>query len=96
MVLDEHGEFFAAGDAGELVGSTQVIEDFIPIKKHGIAVASRFICMQPETHRYWARVFGYSASLPKRLRQNNFRSWKKLHMIGRNETRVHRRLAKVM
>ncbi|CAJ1423081.1 unnamed protein product [Effrenium voratum] len=52
VVLDEHGEFFAAGDAGELVGSTQVIEDFIPIKKHGIAVASRFICMQPETHRY--------------------------------------------
>lgn len=58
VLMNDHGRYYVSGEAGELIGSKQVIDDFfllVLVKQHAVTVGSRLICMQPETQRYQAR-----------------------------------------
>ena len=56
VVMNDSGRFYVSGEAGELIGSKQPMDDFfLLVKRHEVIVSGRLVCMQPETHRYRAR-----------------------------------------
>ena len=55
ILMDEQGTLFIAGEAGQMFGHSNYIEDFFPLKESSVVLASRVVCMQPEIQGYQAR-----------------------------------------
>ena len=53
VLMDEEGTLFIAGEAGQLFGHSQDIEDFFPLKERSV-VLEQVVCMQPEVQGYQA------------------------------------------
>lgn len=52
VVMDEQGTLHISGAAGQLLGHSNFIQDFFPLKEHSVVLDSRIVCVQPDMQRY--------------------------------------------
>ena len=55
VLVDAQGIFHVSGKAGELLGTSGIIEDFFPLKLSSVVVDTQIVCAKPETHSFCAR-----------------------------------------
>ena len=55
VLMDEQGMFHVSGKAGELLGTSGIIEDFFPLRLSSVVVDTQIVCTKPETQVYSAR-----------------------------------------